>query len=45
MVIGAWVDNIHECYYNLKVMFDKLKLNKINQYFKIVCDLKVVDIQ
>ena len=44
VVIGARVDNIPECYYNLKVMLDKLKLNEINQDFKIVCDLKVVDI-
>ena len=43
-MFDATVDNIPECYFNSKVMLDKLNLNEINQDFKIVCDLKVVDI-
>ena len=44
VIIGARVDCVPECNHNLKVLLDALELPRLHKDFRIVCDLKVVDI-
>ena len=36
VIIGARVDNVPECYYNLKVLLDSLNLHNISKNFRFV---------
>ena len=43
VIIGARVDNVPECYYNLKVLLDSLNLHDLSKNYRLVCDLKVMN--
>ena len=43
VIIGARVYNVLECYYNLKVLLDSLNLHDLSKNFRLVCDIKVMN--
>ena len=44
VMIVARVDDVPESYHNLKVVLNSLNLSEVHKDFRIVCDLKVMDI-
>ena len=43
-LIVARVDDIPECYENLSIIMERLKLKDVKKEFSLVCDIKLIDI-
>ena len=43
-LVVARVDEVPECYENLEIVMNRLKLRKLSKQFALVCDVKLIDI-
>ena len=43
-LVVARVDQVPECYENLEIVMNRLKLKRLSKQFALVCDVKLIDI-
>ena len=43
VIIGARIDDVAECYYNLEVLLDTQNIQDLSKNFRLVCDIKVMN--